>query len=397
MRIAMFSPSLPRPFGTADARWLFVCLSELARRGHEVELVCCTESDESDLREAHQLSDRYGFALKHIPMVIREPKVLRRARSLRHPHSEYQRVAEVPAAVARAASRADLLHIEHLFPSWLALKHPQASVYLHHLEAIDWTGPRVLSHRDRLERAQVNRATHTLVSRHNNFIVATPRIGDAVHAINAHARIAHASVALDTSLYPLLNEVEAPTVGVVGSMHWYPSRSAAERVLLRLWPQIRAQVPDARLVVAGFGADQYLGHHFPIVGAELLGTVARPEDFFGNVNVLLYPPERGSGMKIKALESFGYGVPVVSNTEGLEGLVGESGVHYLHADTDSALVAATVSLLNDRKQRQAMRLAARELLDSYYSPVPAVDRLIAAWNIHHDLQSQTSIIQGAAA
>ena len=65
-----------------------------------------------------------------------EPRLQRRWRSLRDPHSEYARVAGLPDLIEEVAARNDLLHIEHLFPSWLGLKRNDTSVYLHHLEAI---------------------------------------------------------------------------------------------------------------------------------------------------------------------------------------------------------------------------------------------------------------------
>ncbi|MDG2112541.1 MAG: hypothetical protein P8N02_08015 [Actinomycetota bacterium] len=37
-------------------------------------------------------------------------------------------------------------------------------------------------------------------------------------------------------------------------------------------------------------------------GAELIGAVDRPEDFFARTSLLLCPPARGSGFKIEGLE-----------------------------------------------------------------------------------------------
>ena len=391
INIAMFSTSLPRPFASADARWLFVCMNEITRRGHNLELISCTESSEQDVADAMKLAAAVGCTLHHVPMVVNEPRLVRRFRSLRAPHSEYARVQGLSDLVNEVAKRNDLLHVEHLFPSWLALERSDTSVFLHHLESIDWTGPRTLTRAEKLQRFQTDRATAHLIPRLDRILAATPRIRDAVLELHPEANVEVVSVAIDTSLYDLLPPVAAPVVGVVGSMHWYPSRSAAERVLTRLWPAIHQAVPDAELIVAGFGADRYLGHLFPVNGARLLGTVARPEDFFGQASVLLYPPERGSGMKIKALESFAYGVPVISNAEGLEGLGGVSGTHYIQGETDDELIAATISLLRDHAKRLRMRAAARDFIEVNFSPQPAVDRLFDAWEKQHHFTKSDSL------
>jgi glycosyltransferase involved in cell wall biosynthesis len=161
-------------------------------------------------------------------------------------------------------------------------------------------------------------------------------------------------------------------------MHWHPSLSAAERVLERLWPRIHAAVPDARLVVAGRGAEQFLGHYFPLPGAELLGEVEHPTDFFRQASVLLYPPPRGSGVKIKVIEAMAYGVPVVSNREGLEGITCTDCV--VRGETDDEIVDGVVGLLRDASRRNAKRDQGRTFVEQHYSADVAVDRLLAAYH-----------------
>src|SRR4029453_11452473 len=64
---------------------------------------------------------------------------------------------------------------------------------------------------------------------------------------------------------------------------------------------------------------------------------------------------RGSGMKIKILEAMAFGVPVVTTSEGVEGLPAEDGVHAGVCDDDDGLIERAVDLLQDpgRQERQA--------------------------------------------
>src|SRR5581483_857503 len=136
---------------------------------------------------------------------------------------------------------------------------------------------------------------------------------------------------------------------------------------------------DATLLVAGWNADRYLGRYFPIRGASLLGPVDHPEDFFSQIAVLLYPPPRGSGMKIKVLEAMAYGVPVVTNAEGAEGLdiVDEAPVALAERDDD--LVARVAELLSDPAIREERRRQGRKVIEEDFAPAPAVDRLLHAY------------------
>ncbi len=51
---------------------------------------------------------------------------------------------------------------------------------------------------------------------------------------------------------------QEPIVGLIGSMHWEPSRSAAERLISRIWPLVKQRFPQAKLFIAGWNAAKYL-------------------------------------------------------------------------------------------------------------------------------------------
>ncbi|HWW54001.1 MAG TPA: glycosyltransferase family 4 protein, partial [Acidimicrobiales bacterium] len=249
----------------------------------------------------------------------------------------------------------------------------------HHLELVDEERRSDLTLRERRTVIQLRRATRRQLSRAPRLIVASSRLKSEVARFRRADDIPVVPVALDPALYPTVAVTSAPTVGVIGSMNWYPSRSAAVRVLERLWPAIVAAMPDAQLLVAGWNADRYLGHYFPLPGARLVGAVEHPEDFFGRVSVLLYPPPRGSGMKIKVLEALAYGVPVVTNAEGAEGLDVVDHTPVSIAETDEALVGETLALLSDQGLRDRLRQAGRRTVEEQFSPEPAVDRLLEAY------------------
>ena len=271
----------------------------------------------------------------------------------------------------------DVVHIEHLFTTWLGRGLPNAVTYLHHLELVDWEERTGLAPRERWSYLQMHRATRRLLRTTPRLIAATSRVSDEAVRLGAPTRPPVAPVALDLSLYDALPAVAEPVVGVIGTMHWHPSLSAAQRVINRLWPRIHAEVSDARLVVAGRGSAELLGSAFPLAGAELLGEVAHPADFFSRPSVLLYPPPRGSGVKIKVIEAMAYGLPVVSNGEGLEEITCDDCV--VRAETDDEIVAAVVSLLRDPQRRASLRVAGRAFVEQQFGPAVAVDRLLAAY------------------
>ena len=377
-RIVVVTPSLPLPFGKADARWLSALLPELARRGHDVMCVSCTTESCEAVRRAGDLACADGYAFRHVPFVVRESLLVRKLRSLRRPHSELGRCAELRAALIEENTCGwDLLQCEDLYTASATRHLPRAVTYLYYLGDVDWSARDDMSLRDRLERVQLQRASRQLLNVPQPIIAMTERLATEVERHGA-TRPPVASIGLDVTRYAMQPFVEAPVLGIVGSMHWQPSRAAAERIL-RLWPQIRAAVPDAVLKVGGWNSEQYLGHWFPLEGAELMGSLESPEQFFGQVALLAYLPPVGTGMKIKVLEALAYGVPVLSNAQGLEGLEAIDGVQAAVVETDQDIVSQASALLADTSTRRALRLGGRNLIETSYTPERAVDRLLQVY------------------
>jgi glycosyltransferase involved in cell wall biosynthesis len=132
-------------------------------------------------------------------------------------------------------------------------------------------------------------------------------------------------------------------------------------------------VPDARLVVAGRGTASLKGLA-PEPGVELVGEVPSGPAFLRGLSLLLFPLERGSGMKVKVLESIASGLPVVTTPTGAEGIDAGGGI-VVESD-DEKLAAAAVEILGDEQGRRERGAAARAAFDRSYSPVPATEPLV---------------------
>lgn len=381
MNLLILSPALPLPFGSTDARWLHSIVGEAGRRGHSVRCVSCTEEPQARVEEAIELTAEAGAVLRHIPLRVPGHALVRKAGSLLRPSAEFARVPELRDVLSEELRRpVDVVHVEHLFPAWALLGDPRLVVFVHQLDVVDWEDRTGLSPRERWELLQMRRATRALLRRAPRVVTTTDRLKRAIEARSSTTRVGVVPIVLDPGRYtPGTAPQGGPVVGVIGSMHWYPSRSAAERVLTRLWPEIHHRVPSARLLVGGWNAQRYLGHHFPLPGAELMQRIDHPADFFGSVHALLYPPPKGTGMKVKVMEAMAYGVPVVSNTEGLEGLDCVDGVHAMQAETDTELIERTVVLLEDAEKRRAMAENGRQLVATAHEPGIGLDRLLNAY------------------
>lgn len=381
MRIIVVIPSVPHPFGDTAARWYYVLISELLSRGHEVVAIVPTEEKEEVIVGSRKwLAEDAGKLTLHVHRLKVDAFALRRKwENLLRPRSEMLQDAELSALLRSELSRGyDVLHLEQMSTGWLGLGVPRALLNVHYFDVIDWAGRTEMSFAERKALWQAQRATRHLLRGVENVRLLTPRLKAAAEEINPHGRYWVVPFALDPTLYDMPPMVEEPVVGLIGSMHWEPSRSAAERLIQRIWPLVKTRVPGAKLYIAGWNAAKYLGT-YSAHDLTLSENLSHPSQFFAKTAVMVYAPSCGSGMKVKVMEAMAYGVPVVTTWEGVEGIDYRNGGECWVGERDEDLAAQVCRLLDDPGERQNMRAAARTLIEERYSPRPVVDTMISVY------------------
>jgi glycosyltransferase involved in cell wall biosynthesis len=81
-------------------------------------------------------------------------------------------------------------------------------------------------------------------------------------------------------------------------------------------------------------------------GLTVVGPVREVAPEYARARLMVVPLRAGSGTRIKILEAFRFGVPVVSTTIGAAGLDVQHGVHLLIADTPEEFTAACLRLID---------------------------------------------------
>jgi len=130
-----------------------------------------------------------------------------------------------------------------------------------------------------------------------------------------------------------------PAVVLFGSPGWEPNRRATERFLAEAWPRLRDRRPGARLHLFG-GRSHAAGvipHPAPPDSAEAFAAGA----------VLALPLDVASGVRMRILEAWARGVPVVASVAAASGLAASDGVELLIADRGEAVAAAIDRLAGD--------------------------------------------------
>lgn len=209
----------------------------------------------------------------------------------------------------------------------------------------------------RAERRAISRAHRTFVcsERDRDYLSRTMRVSGVEVVPNA--------VRLNEPAPP----PETPTLLFLGSYAHPPNRNAASRLLREIWPRVRRQVPNARLVIAGPHPElvprpSELGSE-----VEFPGFVEDLNALYGRTRVVCAPICSGSGTRIKILEAAAFARPIVSSSVGVDGLDFRDGHHILVRDDPDGMAAAIVDLINDDDRCRTLGLAAHDVVRRLYA------------------------------
>ena len=159
--------------------------------------------------------------------------------------------------------------------------------------------------------------------------------------------------------------MQQPVMLYVGTMSWQPNAEAARFLATQVLPRVQAVHPAASLLVVGKGPGPELLRLQERPGVEVVGAVPSVVPHLGRASVLAVPLEAGGGTRLKILEAFAAGLPVVSTAIGAEGITAEPGRHFAQATRDE-FADAVLELSANPTQATQLAEAARRLARENY-------------------------------
>jgi glycosyltransferase involved in cell wall biosynthesis len=148
-----------------------------------------------------------------------------------------------------------------------------------------------------------------------------------------------------------------------GALSWKPNADAAEVILDTIAPETKKINGDTLFLIAGPDPPRRLSSRARRVrNVKVLGLVRNIEDYISCANVCIAPLKARSGTRIKLLEYFAAGKPVVATREAAEGLNVRNGIDALlfdnvNADFIRGIQLAAAPKLSHRLGSNAKKLA----------------------------------------
>ena len=182
---------------------------------------------------------------------------------------------------------------------------------------------------------------------------------------------------IDTASYEFRpNGREPLTMLFIGSFRHDPNRVALDWFVRESLPIILKREPRVRLVVAGSEPPPAHAYADYAGNLEMLGYVEEIREPLARYAIFVCPILSGSGVRVKLLEAFAAGIPVVSTRVGAEGLATEDGSICALADEPAQFAERVLGLLENPDAAAQMAGRARTEVEANWDMAAITRRLV---------------------
>jgi glycosyltransferase involved in cell wall biosynthesis len=208
-----------------------------------------------------------------------------------------------------------------------------------------------------LERRWLPRFSHILAASEND--AAAARVIAPTASVRVYPNALPAR--------PMPTETRRDAIVFSGNMEYHPNRSAVRFFRREVWPLLRERRPGLVWRLVGKNPEAVREFTSGDSRIEVSGPVDDAILELARAKVAVVPLLAGSGTRLKILEAWAAGTPVVSTTIGAEGLPVHDGQHLLLADGASHFAGAVERLLACSDLRGSLAAAGRSLLEKEFT------------------------------
>ena len=395
LRPLILLPTSPLPVFTGGQQRMIEMLRRLAQR-HELTILGFWRSEEARVGYAQLAAE---LAAEVIPVRFQRlrpnlqliPTLLRRRRGQRAglpvdiPVWD-QQAMRMAMQQALATKPIDLIQVEWPYLAPYALAHPELPSLLitHDIFSVALARRGALARnarqRDHLQRQSAVWATYEsdIYSRFGLTAAMSALDADIIRERAPNARTVILPNGVDTTaLTPGEIRPQVKNLIFVGSPTHPPNLDAACWLLTDIWPELSRRHPDLQLTLVNLDTPEVRARLQP--GVNLTGRLPDLLPIYRQADMAMAPLRAGSGTRIKILEAFALGIPVVSTSIGCEGLEVIPDKHLLVADDAPAFIHGVERLLDEHDTRRRLAVAARALAAANYDWDHIVDLQDAAY------------------
>ena len=193
---------------------------------------------------------------------------------------------------------------------------------------------------------------------------------------------------VDTDTIPFKErrtQADEPVVLFIGTISYQPNQDGIHWFHTMVWPELKARFPGIKWFIVGrFPTSDVLALAETDPSIQVHADVVSTQPFLDMADVAICPLMTGSGTRLKILEAFSAGVPMVSTQLGAEGIEAKHAESIYLADTPKEFEAAVSELIESPDKADTVRKAARHIVESKYEWVGITREAIQDLLIHLD-------------
>jgi glycosyltransferase involved in cell wall biosynthesis len=195
-------------------------------------------------------------------------------------------------------------------------------------------------------------------------------------------RIAVIPIAVDTvALGPVARRPHSTNLLTLGTLHYPPNADGIRWFANQVFPLVRRARPEVTLTIVGKAPPPDFHRLAAQSGGAVSVTGYVPDlaPYLERCAGLVIPVRAGGGMRVRILEAFSRGIPVVTTTVGLEGIQAAPGRDVLVADSEEGFAGEVLRLLANPGLRDQLAHNGRALARRVYDWQAALKGLDAVY------------------
>ncbi|MCS6827389.1 MAG: glycosyltransferase family 4 protein [Caldilinea sp.] len=150
------------------------------------------------------------------------------------------------------------------------------------------------------------------------------------------------------SIAPIVRASQVRRVTFLGGLHYPPNAQGVLWFAREIFPLVLRRVPDAILTVIGKQPPSELAAlDIPARNLEVAGYVEDPTPYLAETAAFVVPLLAGGGMRVKIIDGWTWGLPIVSTRIGAEGTDAAHGKNILLADEPASFARGVIDLLTN--------------------------------------------------
>jgi polysaccharide biosynthesis protein PslH len=209
--------------------------------------------------------------------------------------------------------------------------------------------------------------------RYSSVLAASETDAAAAREIAPAARVSVYPNAIPLTAVP--PQLDQECIVFSANLDYHPNRSAVRFFRRDIWPRLRERWPQLVWRLIGKNPEAVRDFTVGDPRIEVRGAVVDAVAELACCRVAVAPLLAASGTRLKILEAWAAGLPVVSTSIGAEGLQAVHGEHLLIADGAAAFAAEVTRLLTCKEIRTRLGIAGRLLLEKEFTWETAWNRL----------------------